>query len=94
MSVNNPQTWGLSGRGTFDFVSGMARDKILAEGYEMIEYTVPPEELDNWKAVALPFWDKWVADMEAAGYSEAQELLDTLLELVDTYRGVPAEDAF
>jgi TRAP-type C4-dicarboxylate transport system substrate-binding protein len=76
----------LWGRGR-DLVKKAVKEKIAAGGYDMIEYTPPPEEQDRWLAVGgKPMWEKWVADMEAKGQPRAQEILDTLLELIETYK--------
>lgn len=59
---------------------------VREEGFGMIEYTPPADELARWQADAKPIWEQWLNDMEAAGHPEAQDILDTALELVETYR--------
>jgi TRAP-type C4-dicarboxylate transport system substrate-binding protein len=71
---------------TFDEAAGAAQQAIKDAGYEMNEYVVPAEELTKWQDAARPFWDKWVEETTAAGYPEAQEILDTTLELLEKYR--------
>ena len=34
-----------------------------------------------------PIWDKWVSEREADGYTDARELMDTLVELCGKYAG-------
>ena len=59
---------------------------VKANGYGMTVYEPTEEELVPWKDAAMPIWGQWVSDMEAAGHPEAQDILDTALELVETYR--------
>ena len=52
-------------------------------GYTMVKYTVPPEEVERWTNVAgIPLWKEWVKKMEGKGYSEAQQILNTALEML------------
>jgi len=73
------------GRNMFDTSEAACRDLILADPeLEIQEYILPQDELDRWVEIAgQPIWDDWVADMEDAGFDEAQELLDRVLELID-----------
>jgi hypothetical protein len=49
----------------------------------MISYTVPPEEAERWRKVgAEPVWKEWVKKMESKGRPEAQQVLNTLLEML------------
>jgi len=58
-------------------------DLVQKEGTPMIEYTVPAAELANMRDIGgRPVWDKWVADNEAKGFSEATDILNTTLELL------------
>ena len=71
---------------TVDLISKKMVQKIKQERYEMIEYIIPPNELERWKEVAgKPLWKKWVADRTAEGHTEAQKILERTLELIDTY---------
>jgi len=64
-----------------------AREAVKAGGYEMIEYTLTPDEFARWQEVAgKPLWEKWVADREKEGHPEALEILDTTLELIKTLK--------
>ena len=58
---------------------------VKANGYGMTVYEPTEEELAEWKDAAMPIWEQWVSDMEDAGYHEAQDILYTALELVETY---------
>ena len=52
----------------------------------VVKYTLPDEEVSKWTELAgEPLWKQWVSDREAEGYTEAQEILDTTLELIKTY---------
>ena len=64
--------------------------KIYEEnGVEMI--TLPPEELDRWKAAMKPVLDKWIAKHEADGLPAA-DLLNDIEALTKKYNGMePAE---
>jgi TRAP-type transport system periplasmic protein len=60
--------------------------KIKQEGNQMIEYTIPPAELEKWKEVAgKPLWKKWVTARVAEGHTDGQRILDRTLELIETY---------
>jgi TRAP-type transport system periplasmic protein len=51
-------------------------------GYSIVEYTVPPEEIQKWQAVGgKPLWDDWVKKTKAAGYPEAEQILNSILDL-------------
>ncbi|MBN2060791.1 MAG: TRAP transporter substrate-binding protein [Deltaproteobacteria bacterium] len=70
----------------FDDIEDVVRAEIKKRGHEMIEYTPPPDEVEKWVAVAgKPLWEQWVKDMEAKGYAEAQEILDTALSLLEEF---------
>ena len=83
--------WGVgsseaSGR-AWDDAEQPTKDLIAEGGYQYNEYVLPQDEFARWMDVAArPIWEKWVADNEAKGFTEAQEILDTTLELLDKYR--------
>ena len=86
MSVGGLEGSALYSKNMFDSIALEGREQLLGSGYEMIEYTLPQEELERWVEVAgQPVWENWVKEMEAKGYPEAQEILDTTLELLKTY---------
>lgn len=75
--------WGYN---QFDTSAAAGPGIVKASGNTMINYTVPPDELAKWEAVSgKPLWDAWVKKMEAAGHPQAQEILNTLLDLIKTY---------
>jgi len=55
---------------------------VKSIGHDLNVFDPPDEDLAKWQEVAKPIWQKWVQDMEAAGHPEAQEILDTTLELL------------
>ena len=74
------------GKNMFDTALDAAFEAAEEGGYTIYEYTLPDDELARWREIAgEPLWEKWVADREAEGYSEAREILERCLELIDTY---------
>jgi len=74
------------GYNMFDTALDAAFVEADERGIELFEYTLPDNEVARWTGVAgQPLWDQWVADREAEGYPEAQEILDTCLSLIDSY---------
>lgn len=74
------------GKNMFDSIAVEARKVIKEQGYEMIEYTIPPDEMERWTEVAgEPLWEEWVKAREAEGYKEARDILNTTLDLIKTY---------
>jgi len=82
-----------------DSVGGFERSKLFsktqyddavksvkAAGYDLNVYTPPASELARWQDAAKPVWQKWVTDMQKAGHPEAQDILNTALELIKTYK--------
>lgn len=59
---------------------------VKAAGYDVKEYAPPDSELARWQDAAKPVWQKWVSDMQKAGHPEAQDILNTALELIKTYK--------
>jgi TRAP-type C4-dicarboxylate transport system substrate-binding protein len=81
--------WRSEAQGYSEFDSAFARAKELmkAQGIQMTEYTVPPKESEKWINVsARPLWEKWVKDNTAKGHPEAQQILNRLLEFIETYK--------
>jgi TRAP-type C4-dicarboxylate transport system substrate-binding protein len=86
MSVGSLKGSTFYGKNMFDTIAEEARKVIKEEGYPMIEYTIPPNELEKWTEVAgKPLWEEWVKAMEAEGYTDARDILDKTLELIETY---------
>jgi TRAP-type C4-dicarboxylate transport system substrate-binding protein len=74
------------GGGVFDRARDEMKGVIAKAGYEMIEYTPPKQEIDRWiKVAGKPVWDQWAAKMEAKGYSNARQILQDCLSLVDKF---------
>lgn len=70
------------GREFFDAMHEKSVAKLKAEGAEDRIITLSSEERQRWiEAGGKPVWDKWVKDMNAKGFSNAQEILDTTIEL-------------
>ena len=75
------------GRQMFDTAAEQGPELVKKEGYPIVEYTPPPEEVERWKAIAgEPLWEEWVAKMEAQGYSEARDVLNDCLEMLKAYK--------
>jgi TRAP-type C4-dicarboxylate transport system substrate-binding protein len=71
------------GRNFFDRVEGAVDEIVKKGGYTMTKYIVPPDEAERWRKVAgEPIWREWVKKMESKGYPEAQQILDTALDLL------------
>jgi TRAP-type C4-dicarboxylate transport system substrate-binding protein len=75
------------GENMFDNATAEGRGLVKKEGFEMEEYTIPADELTKWTEVAgKPLWDAWVKKMAEQGHPEAQEILNTTLGLIKTYK--------
>lgn len=70
------------GRNFFDKMKSLGREKIKAEGDAGNVYELSPEERERWIEVGgKPVWTEWVRKMEEKGHSNAQEILDTAIQL-------------
>ncbi|MCJ7769831.1 MAG: TRAP transporter substrate-binding protein [Dehalococcoidales bacterium] len=86
MSVGGLEAAEFYGENMFDTALGAALDAAAEGGYTMYEYTLPDDEVARWTEIAgEPLWEQWVADREAEGYSEARDILDTCLKLIESY---------
>ena len=75
--------WGTN---QFDTAASVGRDQVKAKGLDMVEYTMPADELAKWNAVAgKPLWDAWVKKMTDGGHPEAQDILNTCISLIGSY---------
>jgi len=82
-SVSGLEAAKFWGRNFFDTAEEGVDEQIKKGGYEMIKYTVPPDELARWTKVAgEPLWKEWVKKMEGKGRPEAQQVLNAALELL------------
>ena len=70
------------GKNMFDSAQVAAKKVIKEGGYPLIEANLSADDVAKLRAMSEPLWEKWVKDNEAAGYPEAQEILDTTLELI------------
>ena len=70
------------GKNMFDTAEVAAREAITKGNYPMIETTLSAADAAKLKEMSEPLWEKWVKDNEAAGYSDAQGILDTTLGLI------------
>jgi TRAP-type transport system periplasmic protein len=75
------------GYSEFDAARDRGRELFRAQGLQTVDYTVPPAEMQKWISVAArPLWDKWVKERTAKGHPEAQQVLNRVLELIETYK--------
>jgi TRAP-type C4-dicarboxylate transport system substrate-binding protein len=82
-SVSGLEASKFWGHNFFDTAEEGVIERVKAGNYQMIKYTVPPEELERWTKVAgEPLWKEWVKKMESKGRPEAQQVLNTALELL------------
>jgi TRAP-type C4-dicarboxylate transport system substrate-binding protein len=71
------------GKNWYDSVPMAVDDLIKKEGRTMIKYALPPDEAARWtKVSAEPIWKAWVKKMEGKGVPEAQQILNTTVELL------------
>jgi TRAP-type C4-dicarboxylate transport system substrate-binding protein len=69
------------GKNMFDTAATEVRNIIKAKKFELVEYTIPAAEVDNWRKVAgEPLWEAWVKAQEAKGSTEAREILNITLQ--------------
>ena len=70
------------GKHFFDDMTDVAVEKIKSIGKGDNIYMLSAEERQKWIDVGgKPVWDSWVTDMEKKGVANAQEILDTAIEL-------------
>lgn len=83
MSVSGLEGSKFWGKNMFDTAAAAVRDIIKEKKYDMVEYTIPANELDKWRKVGgEPLWDSWVKQMEGKGYSDARDILNTTLQFL------------
>lgn len=57
-----------------------------ATSHEIIEYTIPNEELAKWINIAgKPIWNSWVNKMTNKGYENASNILDEIVHLTKRF---------
>ena len=82
-SVSGLNASGTWGKNWYDTISETVDQKIKQEGRTLIKYTLPPAEEEKWtKISAEPIWKAWVKNLETKGFPEAQQILDTTIDLL------------
>lgn len=82
MSVSGEAGSKFWGHNFFDIMQPEAMKKITEAGNADNVFKLTPEERQRWIDVGgKPVWDKWVSDMKGKGVANAQEILDTAIEL-------------
>ena len=82
MSVSGLEGSKFWGRNFFDKMREEGLQKIKAEGKEGSVFELSPEERARWTEVGgKPVWAEWVKSMESKGFKNAQQILDTTIEL-------------
>jgi TRAP-type C4-dicarboxylate transport system substrate-binding protein len=75
------------GYNMFDTAAKEGPALVKKEGLPIIEYTLPPDEVEKWRKIAgEPIWEAWTKKMESSGYTEAREILNTTLNLIKAYK--------
>jgi len=70
------------GKNFFDTARAAMIKEAIDKGHEMNIYTLPPSERERWLEVAgKPVWNNWLSKMKRKGHPEAQEILDSLLDM-------------
>jgi TRAP-type C4-dicarboxylate transport system substrate-binding protein len=70
------------GRNFFDAMKAQTLEKLATEGLGDNIFQLSPEERQRWVDVGgKPVWTKWVKNMNAKGYQNAQTILDTALTM-------------
>jgi len=83
MSVSGLEGSKFWGRNFFDTAEEAVNEQVKKGNYQLVKFTVPPEEVERWTRVAgEPVWKGWVNKMEGKGYPVAQQILNTALEMV------------
>jgi TRAP-type C4-dicarboxylate transport system substrate-binding protein len=83
MSVSGLEGSKFWGRNFFDTAEQAVIERVRAGNHEMIRYTPPAEEIARWDRVGgEPVRSEWVKRMEAKGFKEARQILETTLDLL------------
>jgi TRAP-type C4-dicarboxylate transport system substrate-binding protein len=71
------------GRNFYDTAEKGVLELAKKGNYQINRYVVPQEEVARWTKVAgEPIWKEWVKKMEGKGHREAQQILNTTLDLL------------
>jgi TRAP-type C4-dicarboxylate transport system substrate-binding protein len=80
------------GAEVFDGARKDLKPTVTKAGHEIVEYTMPKEEVDNIVKVAgKPIWDSWVNKMEAKGIKNAKNILADCQSLIAQYSKEPSK---
>ena len=79
---NSGMEFSVFAGGTQADSDGPAREIAVELGNNII--TIPASETEEWRELAQPVYDTWLAEMEAAG-KDGQALLDEARALIDEY---------
>lgn len=83
MSVSGLEGSKFWGHNFFDTAKDGVYEKAKEGGFEINFYDLPANERARWLEVGgKPIWDQWVKKMKNAGHPEAQEILDSALEML------------
>jgi TRAP-type transport system periplasmic protein len=61
-------------------------DEMKKADIEPNVYTLPQQEADRWSVIARSVWEQWVKETTALGCPEAQEILDTMIQMTKDFR--------
>jgi TRAP-type C4-dicarboxylate transport system substrate-binding protein len=82
-SVSGHEAAKFWGRNFFDTAEEGVMERVKAGNHQMVKYVMPPEEVERWQKVAgEPLWKEWVKKMEGKGRPEAQQILNSALDLL------------
>ena len=71
------------GKNWFDTAEDGVLEAAKKGNYQINKYVVPQQEQDRWTKVAgEPLWKEWVKKMEGKGHPEAQQILNTALQML------------
>jgi TRAP-type C4-dicarboxylate transport system substrate-binding protein len=82
-SVSGLEAAKFWGKNWFDTAEEGVMEAAKKGNYQINKYIVPQQEQDRWtKTAGEPLWKEWVKKMEGKGRSDAQQVLNTALELL------------
>ncbi len=82
-SVSGLEAAKFWGKNWFDTAEEGVMESAKKGNYQINKYVVPQQEQDRWTKVAgEPLWKEWVKKMEGKGRPEAQQILNTTIELL------------
>lgn len=85
-SVSSLQGSLFWGENMFDSAASAGRNEVKKQGSDIVEYNLPADEMNKFFQIAgLPLWNDWIKQMIDSGHPEAQDILNTTLELIKTY---------